>query len=231
MQDSITPSERDALHSSGDLLPISREPTASQDLEQTELHSPAETAKGKPPVRETLSPSSRPGSRTQRHAFLPQRGLYYAALAGVIAGVLAALLTIVIILVNTGTFQTATQQIAVDRLTVKTALALAAWELLTFTLSLLIVFFVGLIIGRIAVRRRLGFLAGALAGAVFSLIMFFVNLIPGYSGNLTVNGMTTTTGSLVVSFLFLCLWSMGGGLVSLFGTWVATVRHPYYLSH
>jgi len=157
--------------------------------------------------------------------------LYYATLAGVIAGMLAALLTIVIILVNTGTFQTAKQQIAVDRLTVKTALALAAWEILTFTLSLLIGFFVGLIIGRIAVRRRLGFLAGALAGAVFSLIMFFVNLIPSYPGNLTVNGMTTTTGSLVVSFLFLCLWSMGGGLVSLFGTWVATVRHPYYLSH
>lgn len=231
MQDSITQSERDALHSSGDLLPISREPTAPQDLEQAELHPPAEMVKGKPPVRGTPSPSSRPGSPTQRHAFLPQRGLYYAALAGVIAGVLAALLTIVIILVNTGTFQTAKQQIAVDRLTVKTALALAAWELLTFMLSLLMVFFVGLIIGRIAVRRRLGFLAGALAGAVFSLIMFFVNLIPSYPGNLTVNGMTTTTGSLVISFLFLCLWSIGGGLVSLFGTWVATVRHPYYLSH
>jgi len=29
--------------------------------------------------------------------------------------------------------------------------------------------------------------------------------------------------------LLLCLWSIGGGLVSLFGTWVATVRHPHYL--
>jgi len=88
-----------------------------------------------------------------------------------------------------------------------------------------------LIIGRIAVRRRLGFLAGALAGAVFSLIIFFVNLISSYPGNLTVNGATMTTGSLVISCLFLCLWSIGGGLVSVFGTWVATVRHPYYLSH
>jgi len=33
----------------------------------------------------------------------------------------------------------------------------------------------------------------------------------------------------VISCLLLCLWSIGGGLVSLFGTWVATVRHPYYL--
>jgi hypothetical protein len=160
---------------------------------------------------------------------LPQSGVSYAAITGTIAGVLAALLTIVIILLNTGTFQTARQQIAVDRLTVRTALALAAWELLTFALALLIGFFVGLIIGRIAVRRRLGFLAGALAGVVFSLIMFFVNLIPSYPGNLTMNRITT--GSLVISCLFLCLWGLGGGLVSLFGTWVVTVRHPYYLSH
>jgi hypothetical protein len=155
----------------------------------------------------------------------------YTVIAGVIAGVLAALLTIIITLVNAGTFHAASQQIAVDRLTVKTALALAAWELLTFTLTLLIGLFVGLIVGRIAVRRRLGFLAGALVGAVFSLITFFVNLIPSYPGNLTVNGTTTTTGSLVISFLLLCLWSMGGGLVSLFGTWITTVRYPHYLRH
>jgi hypothetical protein len=226
MQDPITQSERDAFHSSGDLLAISRAPTAP-----AELHPPTETPKGEPLVGETPSPLFRHDPRTQRHAFLPRRGLYYAAIAGVIAGVLAALLTIVITLVNTGTFQTAKQQIAVDRLTVKTALALAAWELLTFTLSLLLGFFVGLIVGRIAVRRRLGFLAGALAGAVFSLLLFFVSLISSYPGNLTANGTTMTTGSLVISFLLLCLWSMGGGLVSLFGTWIATVRHPYYLSH
>jgi hypothetical protein len=212
MQDSITQNERDALHNNGDL--------------------PTETLKGEPPVIGAPSPLPRKGLRVRQHAILPQRGLSSAAIAGGIAGVLAALLTIVITLMNTGTFHAAQQQIAVDRLTVKTALALAAWELLTFTLSLLIGFFVGLIIGRIAIWRRLGFLTGALAGAVFFLITFFVNLIPSYPGHLlTVNGMAMTTGSLVISVLFLCLWSMGGGLVSLFGTWVATARHPYYLSH
>ena len=231
MQDPITQSERNVVHSSGDLLAISRAPTTSQGLEPSELHPPMETPKGEPLVGETPSPLLHHDPRTQRHAFLPRRGLYYAAIAGVIAGVLATLLTIVITLVNTGTFQAAKQQIAVDRLTVKTALALAAWELLTFTLSLLLGFFVGLIVGRIAVRRRLGFLAGAVAGAVFSLLFFFVSLISSYPGNLTANGTTMTTGSLIISFLLLCLWSMGGGLVSLFGTWVATVRHPYYLSH
>jgi hypothetical protein len=53
--------------------------------------------------------------------------------------------------------------------------------------------------------------------------------ISSYPGNLVVNSTPVTTGSLVISFLLLCLWSIGGGLVSLFGTWVATVRHPHYL--
>ena len=150
-------------------------------------------------------------------------------IAGVVAGVFAALLTVVITLLNAGAFHAASQQIAADRLTVKTALTLAAWELLNFTLSLLIGLLVGLIVGRIAVRRRLGFLAGALAGAIFYLITFLVSLISSYPGNLVVNGTTLTIGSLVISCLLLCLWSIGGGLVSLFGTWIATVRHPHYL--
>ena len=87
----------------------------------------------------------------------------------------------------------------------------------------------GVIVGRIAVRRRLGFLAGALAGAVFSLLLFLVGLIPSYPGNLAGTGSTMTTGSLVLALLLLCLGSLGGGLVSLFGTWVVTVKHPHYL--
>ena len=53
-----------------------------------------------------------------------------------------------------------------DRLTVKTALALALLELLTFVLGLLIGFATGFVMGRIAVRRRLGFLAGMCAGVL-----------------------------------------------------------------
>ena len=102
-------------------------------------------------------------------------------------------------------------------------------DLLTGALSLLACFVVGVIVGRIAVRRRLGFLAGALAGAVFSLLIFLVSLIPNYPGNLARSGAPVTTGILIFAFLLLCLGSLGGGLVSLFGTWVATVNHPQYL--
>jgi hypothetical protein len=207
----------------------SNELAGPRGLEPTAHDEPTGTLKDAPPVGETQPPFPPSGSRSQRHALLPQWGLYYALIAGFIAGVFYALLTILIILVNSGTFHAASQQIAVDRLTVKTALALAGLELLNFGLSLPIGFFVGFILGRIAVRRRLGFLAGALAGATFYLITFLVSLISHYPGNLTVNGTTMTTGSLVISFLLLCLWGIGGGLVSLFGTWVATVKHPYYL--
>ncbi len=207
------------------------EPAGPQGLEPIGHDEPTGTRKDEAPVAGTPSPLQPGGPRAQQHAFLPQRGLYYAVIAGVIAGVVAALLTMVITLVNAGTFHAASQQIAVDRLTVKTALALAAWELLNVTLSLLIGFVVGYIVGRIAVRRRLGFLAGALAGVVFYLMTFLVSLISSYPGNLSGNGAGLTPGSLVISFLLLCLWCIGGGLVSLFGTWVATVRHAYYMRY
>jgi hypothetical protein len=226
MQDPTTQGERHALHSSGDLPPITREPTGPHGLEPTAGHEePTGTRTGEPAG--TPSPLQPGGPRAQPLALLPQRGVANAVIAGVMAGVLAALLTLLVTLVFAGTFHAASQQIAVDTLTVKTALALAGLELLTFVLDLLIGFVLGVIVGRIAVRRRLGFLAGALAGAVFFLIIFLVSLISSYPGNLVAN--RTTTGSLVISFLLLCLWSMGGGLVSLFGTWVATVRHPQSL--
>lgn len=229
MQDATTRIELHSLHSSGDVPPINSEPTGPPGNEPTGHDEPTGALKDEPQVAGTPSPLQPGGPRAQQRTFLPQRGLYYAAIAGVIAGVVTALLTIVVTLVFAGTFHAASQQIAVDRLTVKTALALAGLVLLNVTLSLLIGFVVGLIVGRIAVRRRLGFLAGALAGAVFSLMTFLVGLLPSYPGNLAVNGTTMTAGSLVISLLLLCLWSMGGGLVSLFGTWVVTVRHPHYL--
>jgi len=229
MQDATTRSELHSLHSSGDLPPINGEPTGPRSLEPAGPEQPTGTLKGEPAVVGTQSPLRLSGPLSQQHAFLPQRGLYYAVIAGVIAGVFTALLTIVVTLVFAGTFHAASQQIAVDRLTVKTALALAGLVLLNFTLGVLVGFLVGFIVGKIAVRRRLGFLAGALAGAVFYLITFLASLISSYPGNLAVNGTTMTTGNLVISCLLLCLWSIGGGLVSLFGTWVATVRHPHYL--
>jgi len=173
--------------------------------------------------------ASRPYHTVPVSFSLPGRGPSTALIAGAIAGVFSALLTILIILISTGTFHDPSLQIAVDRLTVKTALALAALELLTFVLGLIISIITGFVMGKVAVRRWLGFLAGTYAGAIYYLITFLVGLLHGYPGNLIANKAPMTTIPLVISFLLLCLWSMSGGLVSLFGAWIATVRHPYYL--
>ena len=224
MQDASTPGELHSLNESGDSASIAHEPTGTLADKATE-HAPAAGTLKSEPVMGGEQPA---GAGSQQHTLLPRRGLYYAVIAGAMTGIVTALLTIVIILLNAGTFHAARLQIAVDRLTVKTALALAAWELLTVVLSLLAGFFAGCIVGRIAIRRRLGFLAGALAGAIFYLITFLVSFIASYPGNLVVNRTPLTTGNLVISFLLLCLWSLGGGLVSLFGTWVVTIGHPHY---
>jgi hypothetical protein len=231
MQNADMPGALPSLNESGDSSSLTREPTETLANNPTTPDQPVETLKGEPVVKEAPSPLQPGGTGSKPRTFLPRRGLYYAVIAGVIAGVFTALLTIVIILVNAGTFHAASLQIAEDRLTVKTALALVAWEGLTVALSLLACFFVGVIVGRIAVRRRLGFLTGALAGVIFYLITFLVSLISSYPGNLVVNRTPWATGSLVISFLLLCLWGIGGGLVSLFGTWVATVRQPHYMRY
>lgn len=229
MQDSMAQSELPSIQDSGDLSSINSEPTGPPATMLVGKDEPTVIRKGETPMARRQFPLQAGSTGSQQHTFLPQRGLYYTAIAGVIAGVVTALLTILVTFVFAGTFHAASQQIAVDRLTVKTALALAGLELLNGTLSLLVGFFVGVIVGRIAVRRRLGFLAGVLAGTVFFLITFLVSFISGYPGNLSMKGTTLTTGSLVISFLLLCLCSISGGLVSLFGTWIATVRHPHYM--
>ncbi|HTK11758.1 MAG TPA: YrzE family protein [Ktedonobacteraceae bacterium] len=209
------------------------EPTTSQSTE-TVTHS-----ESKESLRDEIlfagasslipSRASRTQPTTSISFSLPERGLSSALIAGTIAGVLFALLTILIILINTGTAHAAILQIAMDSLTVKTALVLAALELLTLVLGLLIGFVTGFVVGKIAVLRRLGFLAGMCAGTIYYLIIFLVSLLPGYPGNLITNAAPMTTTRLIIPFLLLCLWSIGGGLIGLFGTWLATVRHPYYL--
>jgi hypothetical protein len=196
MQDNSTQSEQDALHSSGDLLLISGEQTEPQALD--------------PPAHD-----ERAG-----------RDFSSTVIVGITAGVLSALFTILIILLNAATFQAATQQIAQDRLTVKTALALAGWELLTIILSLVVSLVVGWIVGKIAVRRWLGFLAGALVGTTYALLTLLVSLFPNYPGNLGVISAQVSARSLAISFLLFCLWGISGGLLSLLGAWVATVRRP-----
>ena len=128
MQDVTTQSELHSFHSSGDVPPINSEPTGPPGNEPTGHDEPTGALKDAPPVAGAQSPLPRSGPRAKPRTFLPQRGLYYAAIAGVIAGVVTALLTMVVILVFAGTFHAASQQIAVDKMTVRRLLPWQDWN-------------------------------------------------------------------------------------------------------
>ncbi len=163
----------------------------------------------------------------ERAARLPERGLRYALITGVIMGVLVALLNVVLILLSAGLFREAHQQVVHDALTVRVALLLASIFGVSWLLAIVVAFVGGLILGRIAVRRRLGFLAGALGGVLYSLILWPISFIPAYPGNLG-GPATLDAGSLVLELVWCLLWGLGGALVCLFGAWVASARHPHY---
>src|SRR5260370_35413059 len=115
MQDATTRSELHSLHTSGDLPPINGEPTQPLANKPAEHDEPTGTLKGEPLVGGTQSPLRLSGPLAQQHDFLPQRGLYYAVITGVIAGVFTALLTIVVTLGFPGTFVAPSDHFAVGR--------------------------------------------------------------------------------------------------------------------
>jgi len=166
---------------------------------------------------------------------LPHNRITKALIIGVVAGLLCAIQSVVITLLNSSTYQTyetsGTQQ------TVQNAIAFTLFGLacLTFGISMLICFLAGFITGKIAVLRRMGFLTGFVAGAITYTLSFLLNYIPGYPTHLTsagVHGLVEVGSGILVSLIFLLVWGVIGGLASLVGAWLATRKHPYYyVSH
>lgn len=96
---------------------------------------------------------------------------------------------------------------------------------------MLICFIAGFVTGKVAVLRRMGFLTGFVAGAITYALSFFLNYIPGYPTHLASNGvrgLVAVGSGILASLIFLLLWGVIGGLVSLAGAWFATRKHPYY---
>ena len=161
---------------------------------------------------------------------LPPNRLGTALIAGLIAGVLCSLQAIAITILNAGTYQRAAQATTADAgLLAGLVVGLAC---LTFFISMFICFLAGLLTGRFAVERRLGFLAGFLGGALYYALAFFlVRYIPGYPGNQQATANPGISGlgiGLLVSLVFLLILGALGGLAGLLGAWFATRRHPYY---
>jgi len=177
---------------------------------------------GQAPLHQREAPSS---------PQLPRGHFSKALIIGVIAGLLCAIQSVVITLVNASTYQaydTSGAQQTVQNAIAFTLLGLAC---LTFFISMLICFIAGFITGKVAVARRMGFLTGFVAGVITYALSFLLNYIPGYPTHLASSsggGLIGVSGGIVVSLVFLLVWGLIGGLVSLAGAWLATRRHPYY---
>lgn len=163
---------------------------------------------------------------------LPQGGLKNALIIGGISGVLCALQSILITLINSPTYHA--YDVTKDAAS-KSALAFTifGFAVLTFVITMLIWLIAGFIAGRIVVRRRLGFLAGFVSGLIIYGISFITHFFPNYPGNNPTPITNTATvspysGVLVVLILF-AIWGILGGLFTLFGAWLASRRHSYYM--
>ncbi len=162
---------------------------------------------------------------------LPHNRFTKALISGIIAGILCALQSVAITLLNSSTYQayvtSGTQQSVQNSI----ALTLFGLACLTFAISVLICFFAGFVTGKVAVLRRMGFLTGFVAGAITYTLSFLLNYIPGYPTHLTstgIHGLVEVGTGILASLVFLLVWGVIGGLVSLAGAWFATRKHPYY---
>ena len=163
---------------------------------------------------------------------LPARGIPYAIITGIVAGVLGVLLNLAITFLNAPLFQQAAK--AGSNIAYNTALAIVGIQCLNFLLSVFVCYLGGYFVGKMAVQRRLGFYAGAIAGVLMYVVSLLVHYIPGYPGDTPANTPPETAGTMagiITIVVFLFVWSFIGGLISLWGAWMATSRHPYYAAH
>jgi len=186
-------------------------------------------------------PRSRPGRRGiirhQRESAsspgLPPRRLKNALVTGAVAGVLCIGLSIIVTLSNASTYHALEAAQAAKNTTVESALAFTifGYNALIFLISMLICLVTGFIVGRMAVERRLAFLAGFVAGLIVYFVNFLLNLLPSYPGSTTGGGggAGAVAGGIFLIIVLVIVWGVVGGLVSLLGGWLATRRHPYYV--
>jgi hypothetical protein len=162
---------------------------------------------------------------------IPTGGTLKALLIGLIAGIVSALVNVIMTFLGSSLYQ---QVAGEPRHTSPTSAdyIVAVLSCLSFFIGLLICFLAGFSAGKRVVLRKFGFYAGALAGIIIYLYIFLERYIPNYPGNMASQGPTNAaalTGGLIVSLIFLLIWIFVGGLIGLWGAARATRKHPYYL--
>jgi hypothetical protein len=185
-------------------------------------------AQQQPLARQEPGSPSRQEEQTKPQ--LPRGRLRNALLAGVIIGFLCAAQGIVIMIANSPVYQQASTT-PLAKLSVNTALAILGIQALISLISALICLAGGFVVGKIVVQRRLGFLAGFIAGVIIYGTGFLLSYIPHYPGNRPTSGTSSAAGvagGILLALILLLISGVFAGLISLLGTWFATRRHPYY---
>ncbi len=157
---------------------------------------------------------------------LPGNGLQYALGIGVAGGLLTAIISVLITLLNASTFQEAAR--LQEKMSFNVASTIAGLNCLSYFLALLVCFATGYIVGKVAVRRLFGFYAGALAGAITYLGGIVTQYIPNYPGHIA-STSTAVAGGIFFLLILLLIYAAIGGLMGLWGAWTVTRKHPYYL--
>lgn len=160
---------------------------------------------------------------------LPSHGVLYALIIGVLGGLIAAFLHIMITFINAPLYNEATR--LADKMSSSMAGTIAGLGCLNVFIDLALSFTIGYVMARIVVLRRYGALAGAFFGATTYLSGFIVQYLPNYPGKIVSN--TSPSSGLVfagilTSIVILLVYSAMAALMALWGAWSATRKHPYY---
>jgi hypothetical protein len=160
---------------------------------------------------------------------LPENGLQYALGIGIGAGLLTAIISVLITVLNASTFQEAAR--LQEKMPLSVAQTIAGLNCLSYFLALVVCFAAGYVTGRLAVRRLFGFYAGALAGAITYLGGIVTEYVPNYPGHIASSSTAgAVAGGILFLIILLLIYAAIGGLMGLWGAATATRRHPYYLA-
>ena len=164
---------------------------------------------------------------------LPPGGARKMLSISLVAGIIAAIINIVITLVNAPLYQqSASYANHPSQMPLNVASAVVGLFVLTGVISLVIYFIAGFFIGRVAVARKFGFFGGFVASAIAQIIGFIVGQLPNYPGKINTGFSSNSLnigGGLITALIILVLVALIGGLLGWLGAKLSTRRHPYYV--
>jgi len=155
---------------------------------------------------------------------LPSHGLLYAVIVGVLGGLIAASIPVAITFMNASLYYQASR--LGEKMSYNLAVTLTGLACLGTFIDLLLSFAVGYIVGRIAVLRRRGFLAGALVGAITYLGYTITLYLPNYPGKIastTPPSSGTILPGILTTIVIFLIYSAIAALIALWGAWTATL--------